>query len=511
MKLEDKFFNSFFYPFLISVILSILIVTIILALFTNNNYSKKTINNIVDLGKKKSKITIKAASIILTTAFQKIQASLNEQILAYQKTANDLLKLNKNLELNTTFIKSILNIDLFYCFLEPEDEDYSAIWTLDNVTSEDNINSQKEAKYQLIAFSKILTNIDSNVKATMPEIYWYSFYFERNELYIAFPIRSLCETFQFFNLYSASYRFSSRQCVDENGEYYNVYKFKCEIYFKNFIKSKSNLFDNNYSPERNKTIFVSNYYASLTGLGDKKFSMCIEFDDPITKGKAYSCSQVHDDDLIFSLENLNIKIQGYFFISIVGYNNVFFFPGGPTDPKTITDYIYSWKLNYNLDEKSYFYDETKKIFSSSYIDYMNNSTDGEIYINGKNSSEQYFYIKGEKYNYSIFPVILENLYGEKEHVFSIIYVYNDQLFIEEMQKYNSSNIAIKIFLEIFIFILLGIGLLYIVNLAFNILVKYIVIPIKNVNYMLKGIHIGGKERLEYLISLKKDKKKILKN
>ena len=325
MKLEDKFFNSFFYPFLISVILSILIVTIILAFFTNNNYSKKTINNIVDLGKKKSKITIKAASIILTTAFQKIQVSLNEQILAYQKTANDLLKLNKNLELNTTFIKSILNIDLFYCFLEPEDEDYSAIWTLDNVTSEDNINSQKEAKYQLITFSKILTNIDSNVKATMPEIYWYSFYFERNELYIAFPIRSLCETFQFFNLYSASYRFSSRQCVDENGEYYNVYKFKCEIYFQNFIKSKSNLFDNNYSPERNKTIFISNYYAALTDLGAKKFSMCIEFDDPISKGKAYSCSQVHDDDLIFSLENLNIKIQGYFFVSIVGYNNVFFF------------------------------------------------------------------------------------------------------------------------------------------------------------------------------------------
>ena len=503
MKLEDKFFNSFFYPFLISVLLSILIVTIILALFTNNNYSKKTINNIVDLGKKKSKITIKAASIILTTAFQKIQASLNEQILAYQKTANDLLKLNKNLELNTTFIKSILNIDLFYCFLEPEDEDYSAIWTLDNVTSEDNINSQKEAKYQLIAFSKILTNIDSNVKATMPEIYWYSFYFERNELYIAFPIRSLCETFQFFNLYSASYRFSSRQCVDENGEYYNVYKFKCEIYFQNFIKSKSNLFDNNYSPERNKTIFISNYYATLTDLGAKKFSMCIEFDDPISKGKAYSCSQVHDDDLIFSLENLNIKIQGYFFVSIVGYNNVFFFPGGPTDPKTITDYIYNWKLDYNLDEKSYFYDETKKIFSSNYIDYMNNSIDGEIYINGKNSSGQYFFIKGEIHNYSIFPVILENLYGEKEHVFSIIYVYNDQLFTEEVKKYNSSNIAIKIFLEIFIFILLGIGLLYIVYLTFNILVKYIVIPIKNVNYMLKGIHIGGKERLEYLISLKK--------
>ena len=45
-------------------------------------------------------------------------------------------------------------------------------------------------------------------------------------------------------------------------------------------------------------------------------------------------------------------------------------------------------------------------------------------------------------------------------------------------------------------------MLYLLVLAFNTLSKYIVIPIKNANYMLKGINIGGKNRLKYLNYLK---------
>ena len=104
MKLQDKFFNSFFFSFLISVILSILIITIILALFINNNHSKITLNNIIDLDKKYSEIIIKTANALLTSAFQKIQASLNEHILFYQRTANNLLKVKDDLELDTTYV-----------------------------------------------------------------------------------------------------------------------------------------------------------------------------------------------------------------------------------------------------------------------------------------------------------------------------------------------------------------------------------------------------------------------
>ena len=503
MKLEEKFFNSFFYTFLISIILSILIVTIFVGLFINNFYSKKTFYDIIKLEKQYSKININSANALLTTAFQKMQASLNEQILSYQRAANNILKSKQNLELNSTYLKSILSMDLFYCFYDDDtgESNNTALWILDNVTTEENLDLKKEAKNQLIAFTKILPNLDSNLRATLPNIYWYSFYFENNELYIIFPLSNLCETFDFINIKTADYSFYLRQCYDENANYNNVYKFRCELYYENFQKSKSNLFDNNYSYGRNKTIFISNYYDPLIELDDKKFHMCIEFDDPITQGKAYSCCKVHDDDLISILEDLNSKIIGYFLITIVGFNNVFFFPQGPVNPKTITENIFNWENKFILDEKKSFYDKIKKIFSSNYIDYIGNSIFDEIYINGKNSSQQFFYKGGEKFSYSIYPVILDNLYGEKEHVFSIIHIYQEQLFLKEINQYNSS-LVIKIILEVIIFIIFGLSLLYLIYSTFNIFAKYIVIPIKNVNYMLLGINIGGKERLKYLEFLK---------
>ena len=44
--------------------------------------------------------------------------------------------------------------------------------------------------------------------------------------------------------YSKSYE--NTTCMDENGEYYKIYKMKCEGFFINMIKSKTNIFDNNY-------------------------------------------------------------------------------------------------------------------------------------------------------------------------------------------------------------------------------------------------------------------------
>ena len=88
MKLEDKFFNSFFYPFLICVILSTLIVTIILGVFTNSFYDKRTTEKILDLETKFSKVNIKSVNAILTSILQKNQASMNEQIFLYQRMAN---------------------------------------------------------------------------------------------------------------------------------------------------------------------------------------------------------------------------------------------------------------------------------------------------------------------------------------------------------------------------------------------------------------------------------------
>ena len=99
MKLEGKFITSFFYPFLICIILCSLVVIIILLVFTSNNLDKTTKKNIKDLKKNYSKLIINSATEILTIKFQKFQASLNELILFYQNISNELLQSNKSKEI----------------------------------------------------------------------------------------------------------------------------------------------------------------------------------------------------------------------------------------------------------------------------------------------------------------------------------------------------------------------------------------------------------------------------
>ena len=93
---------------------------------------------------------------------------------------------------------------------------------------------------------------------------------------------------------------------------------------------------------------------------------------------------------------------------------------------------------------------------------------------------------------------------------SIIYVYNTQLFYEHLYSYQTNN-DIKLCLELILFIFFGVVLLFIVVLSFKALAKFIVIPIKNVQYMLKGINIGGENRLEYLNTLRHTQEESLEN
>ena len=133
MKLETKIFNSFFYPFLSSVILSSLIVTIIIIFFINN-IDERTSENIINLEKNYSKIIINQINTFITTKFQLYQNGLNEIILMYQKAANELLESTQNMELDNTFLKCLLSIEEEYCDEEEEKIENLAFWLLDDVT-----------------------------------------------------------------------------------------------------------------------------------------------------------------------------------------------------------------------------------------------------------------------------------------------------------------------------------------------------------------------------------------
>ena len=500
MKLEDKFCKAFFYPFLIGVCLSTLVVILFLGFFTNNNLDKRTSQNIIDLERKYSEININSVDVLLTTSLLKVQASLNEQILFYQKISKEIIKSNVSYELESPNMKCALNIDKEYCKKNLDKTALMAVWLLDEQTTEENLDySRIEAKNQLIAYSKIIPNLDSSFEVAKPNIISYYFYFEKNELYISYPLIIDCES----GFISEMKNFTNKTftCINDKGQIYEIYKMKCEVFFSNIQKSTTESFDNNYLANQNRTIFITNFYSQEDGNSEREFAMCIKFSDPITEGKAYACVDVFNEDMIFTLENLNSNLLGYFFISNIGFNNVFYFPQGPVSPKTSTENIFRWDLKFKFDEKMNYYRKVKKLISSNYIDNIENMF-AEIYANNDNSRDQYFFLDGKKYKYSIYPIIMENLEGKKEHVFSIIYVYEEELYFEELGNYTSSLI-INIILELTIFIVFGSVLLYIIYLTFNNLSKYIVIPIKNVNYMLKGINIGGQKRLEYLDYLKK--------
>ena len=503
MKLEDKFFNSFFYPFLIGVLLSMIIVTVFLSVFANNYLDKRTGKNIVDLEKKFANININSINAILTTTLLKVQASLNEQILFYQKLSK---KINNVVNLNiNNYLKCLLDIDDEFLKNNENDLKYLGFWFVNNTIDESNLDPVM--KNQLIIYSNIIQNVYSTLAATKSTVSSYFFIFEKTDVYIGFPLDYFKK--EGFLKYYKNFTNNPVWCCDMNGEVYNSYKFKCRDYYVNINKAKQGIFDYNYQDQNNRTIFITNSYRQFGQTSSKNiFNLCIQFDDPISNDIGYACADVYQDDLIFSFDNFNSKLIGYYLITSVGFNNVFYYPQmNKFLSKTPTENIFRWDRKFYLEEKTYFMNHIQKLITSNYNNYINSNAStslfslfDEIKINGENTSDQNFHLNGDKYYFSLFPVILENIEGKKEHVLSIVYFYNNQLYYNRLKK---SNTIIKIVLEVILFTVFGSGLLYLVVLTFNTLAKYIVIPIKNVNYMLKGIHIGGENRLEYLDFLKK--------
>mgnify|MGYP006873018115 CR=1 FL=1 len=501
MKLENIFFRSFFYPFLISVLMSMISVTYFLVKFTDNYIDKRTGKNVVDLEKKYAKININSVNKILTTLLLKIQMSLNEQILYYQKLGNRIKDLT-NHKVND-YLKCLLDIDDEFLIKNREKLKYIGFWFIDNNITTETLQDDSFAKLQLIVFSNIIQNVYATLEAINTLVPYYYFMFDKTDLFINFPIE-----FDYLqdnlNVYT-NFEDNPAWCTDSNGEVYKVYKFKCREFYVNFQKSKQKIFDMNFSDQENKTIHLTNPYKDLGQINNPNiFTMCIEFNDPISNGNAYACADIYQDNLIFSFDNLNSKLDGYFLISLVGLNKVFYYPQLDDFSRTPAENIFRWDRKFYLKEKTDFINNVQNLITSNYKKYLignNNVFYDEIKINGVNTSEQYFYFNGEKFYFSLFPVVLENIKGYSEHILSIVYFYNNNLYYDKLKSYQS-NSNIKIILEILLFAIFGSGLLYLIVLTFNTLAKYIVIPIKNVNYMLKGIHIGGENRIDYLDFLK---------
>jgi hypothetical protein len=251
------------------------------------------------------------------------------------------------------FLKCVLDLDDEFINSNRGDLKYMGYWFINNDTRESDLSNNTPEKKQLIIYSNIIQNIYSTLAATKSTVPDYFFLFEKTDLFINFPIEYdyAQDNLSVFKYYSNN----PIWCTDENGNIYNIYKFKCRDFYYNTIKAKNGIFDNNYLDQKNRTIFITNSYKQLGK--DKEsniFTMCIEFYDPISQGNAYACADVFQDDLKFSFDNFNAKLVGYYLITSIGFNNAFYFPQMNSSIRTPAENIFNWDRSFFLGEKMHF-------------------------------------------------------------------------------------------------------------------------------------------------------------
>ena len=504
MKLENKFYNAFFYPFLIGIIFSILIVALILSYYLNNYLDKKTAQYIFKMHKKQAGIIINSVNVFLYNVLLKIQIGLQEQMTFYLNLASK----------TTDFSKSSIGKNVYNAInVEKEsietNNDYASIWFIDKKKT--IIENKNSIIYKQISIFSQLTQSLYSVYSSMNDVLMNIYFlFEETNLFIIFPYlyfkNGLIKEFQEYNK-------NPTWCTDENGKKVNYYKFKCREFYIDMMKSKEDMFDLNVHEQPDRRIFVIPPYKQL-GLLDGQiiFSLCIQFNDTISKKNAYICADINGKNLFDSFDIFNERIFGYFSITSIGFNRAFYFPQmfSLGYGKNLGEYIFRWDRNYYLEEKLDFFNIIQNNMTSNYYTHINRDKIqndpihifDEIIIDNSSGEEQRFYFNEEKINYCIFPILFQNNETNYEHTLSIIYLFNKKYFYENMLEYQS-NLYSQLILQLIFFIFFGIVILYLIVLSLRLLAKFIVIPIKNVLYMLKGINIGGEYRLEYLDNLKK--------
>ncbi len=163
MKLETKFFNAFFYPFLTGVISSIIIVFAILFYYSKNYLDKKSAEDIYSLEMKYATTNINSVNILLSNTLLKIQFGMQEQINFYKNIASKITpenKLQNKISEDVKNIKYLLDNDM----INSERIDYLSFWfqNKEKLQFSDTDEEKLTNLYQQVAiFSKMTQSLYS--------------------------------------------------------------------------------------------------------------------------------------------------------------------------------------------------------------------------------------------------------------------------------------------------------------------------------------------------------------
>ena len=515
MKLESIFVKHFFFLFLF-----ILIVLILFVSFTMNHFLKYhgdfiTSKDMLAIETNYANTHLNNANLLVYNDLTKIIYGLF-QLITYYKFAEN--KINNDPSFNYSVLNYTMSFNKSLTFndssISDEEINFFSCWFVDEYTSEKNLTNNNNAN--LFKQLSIISNM-SPILYTLKK----SFGHIINSIFFFFEDTNLIINYPYINGKNSGYvkdvlnsKSNPSWCTDSNGEIYKTYRISCSTFYKNMKKATENLYDINFKDQQNRTIFISELYHKE---GDNSsdeyiYTMCIKFNENINYNISYICANASSTNLFKILTNINLKIRGFFLITSVGYNGMFYYPrNAKEESENIAEFLFKWDTNYYLDEKINFISYLQKNLTSNYknlIDFEKYEKDPTNIFNSITiNSEQFLYINNTKYYYTLFPIIMKNLNNDYEHLLSIIYFYNLNDYINNMFSFQSKTYY-AIFLENILFAFFGFTDIYLILLTLKLLAKYIVVPIININYMIKGINIGGRKRLKYLNSLQKKEEKI---
>ena len=168
MRLEDKFFNSFFYLFLIGITFSIVIVITILFYFSDNFLDERTASEVFHLEDRYAKSKINSMNILLTNLVVKLQVVLQEQVTLYQDIAKTLVNLTNDLNLDDIDVYNVYELKEKINSNDPKFTQrlsYASLWLIDTEIKDVN-KLTLEIKKQIYSFSlmtqSLLSVVNSN-------------------------------------------------------------------------------------------------------------------------------------------------------------------------------------------------------------------------------------------------------------------------------------------------------------------------------------------------------------
>ena len=327
MRLEDKFFNSFFYLFLIAIFFSIIIVMMILIYFSQDFIDESRANEVIEIEKRYAKANINSINILLYNMMLKLQVNIQQIITSYQNIAKIISKSSD--VLNLTDIDSH-NAYEFKEKMKSMNEKLmqklanTSLWFINNEKVNISLLTN-ETKKQLYTLSLMIPSMNSVIHSSNDILKNIYFIFDKTDLYSTFPFIYQLSS-GFLDIFDNSIN-NPAWCTDEKGETITYYKFKCRTFYKDVMDAQKHFFDYNIENQKDRKIFITSPYPQFSVSGSESvFTMCIKFNDEISGGDGYACGDSEDHTLFFSFDMFNEKLLGYVSVSSVGFNQAFYFP-----------------------------------------------------------------------------------------------------------------------------------------------------------------------------------------